>query len=79
MTYTNEYRLGRRVYHQRQEESLAFVLAVSAIIVLAVGCYILWARLHIRPGQLIELSLCAVFGLAATVSALLISGLCSGP
>ena len=68
MTYTNEYRLGRRVYHQRQEESLAFVLAVSAIIVLAVGCYILWARLHIRPGQLIELSLCAVFGLAATVS-----------
>jgi len=68
MTYTNEYRLGRRVYHQRQEESLAFVLAVSAIIVLAAGCYILWARLHIRPGQLIELSLCAVFGLAATVS-----------
>ena len=68
MTYTNEYRLGRRVYHQRQEESLAFVLAVSAIIVLAVGCYILWARLHIRPGQLIELSLCAVYGLAATVS-----------
>ncbi|HYL12353.1 MAG TPA: type IV secretory system conjugative DNA transfer family protein [Terriglobales bacterium] len=68
MTYANEYRLGRRVYHQRQEESLAFVLAVAAIIVLAAGYYILWARLHIRPGQLIELSLYAVYGLAATVS-----------
>jgi hypothetical protein len=70
MTYGNEYRLGRRVYHQHyhEEESLAFVLAVAAIIVLAAGYYILWARLHIRPGQLIELSLYTVYGLAATVS-----------
>jgi hypothetical protein len=67
MTYANEYRLGRRVYHRRREESLAFVLAVAAIIVLAAGYYILWARLHIRVGQLIELSLYAAYGLAATV------------
>ncbi len=70
MTHANEYRLGRRVYHQHQEESLAFVLAVAAIMVLAAGYYILWARLHVRLGQLIELSLYAVYGLAAAVSVL---------
>lgn len=35
MTYANEYRLGRRTYHYNQEESLAFVLAAVAVIVLA--------------------------------------------
>src|SRR5579864_8011012 len=70
MTHANEYRLGRRVYHQHQEESLAFVLAVAAIMVLAAGYYILWARLHVRLGQLIELSLYAVYGVAAAVSVL---------
>lgn len=71
MTHANEYRLGRRVYHQHQEESLAFVLAVAAIIVLTAGYYILWARLHVRLGQLIELFLYGVYGLAAAVSVLL--------
>lgn len=70
MTHANEYRLGRRVYHQHQEESLAFFLAVAAIMVLAAGYYILWARLHVRLGQLIELSLYAVYGLAAALSVL---------
>jgi len=70
MTYSNEYRLGRRIYHQHQEESLAFVLAVAGIIVMATAYYMLWARLHLRAGQLIELSLYAVYGLAATVSAI---------
>jgi hypothetical protein len=28
MTYSNEYRLGRRVYHQHQEESLALPIAL---------------------------------------------------
>jgi Type IV secretory system Conjugative DNA transfer len=70
MTHAKEYRLGRHVYHQHQEESLAFVLAVAAIMVLAAGYYILWARLHVRLGQLIELSLYAVYGLAAAVSVL---------
>jgi type IV secretory pathway TraG/TraD family ATPase VirD4 len=68
MTYANEYRLGRRAYHYRQEESLAYVLAVAAVIVLASGYYILWSRFHIRAAQLIELSLYAMYGLTATVS-----------
>ena len=68
MTYTNEYRLGRRAYHYHQEESLAFVLSIVAIIVLAFGYYILAARLHIRPAQLVELSLYALYVLVSTIS-----------
>src|SRR5690242_1774706 len=62
MTYANEYRLGRRAYHYGQEESLAFALAVVVVIVVAAGYYILWNRFHIRPAQLVELSLYALYG-----------------
>jgi len=68
MTYANEYRLGRRAYHYNQEESLAFVLSIVAVIVLAAGYYILATRFHIRPAQLIELSLYALFGLVSAAS-----------
>jgi hypothetical protein len=68
MTYTNEYRLGRRAYHYNQEESLAFVLSIVAIIVLALGYYILATRFHIRPTQLIELSLYALYGTVSLAS-----------
>ncbi len=68
MTYANEYRLGRRAYHHNQEESLAFVLSVVAVIVLATGYYILATRFHIRPAQLIELSLYALYGLVSAAS-----------
>ena len=65
MNYANEYSLGRRAYHYHQEESLAFVFSVVVVIVLAAGYYILWNRFHVRPAQLIELSLYAVFGLTS--------------
>jgi hypothetical protein len=68
MTYSNEYRLGRRVHHQHEEESLAFVLAVSAVIVFAGGFYVLANRFHIRPAQLIEFSLYVLYGLIGTIS-----------
>jgi len=68
MTYANEYRLGRRAYHHDREESLAFVLLVVAVIVLAAGYYILATRFHIRPAQLIELSLYALYGLVSVAS-----------
>jgi hypothetical protein len=68
MTYANEYRLGRRAYHYNQEESLAFVLSIVAVIVLAAGYYILATRFHIRPAQLIELSLYALYGLVSAAS-----------
>jgi hypothetical protein len=68
MSYTNDYRLGRRTYHFNQEESLALVLLVVAVIVLAAGYYILATRLHIRPAQLIELSLYALYALVSAAS-----------
>jgi hypothetical protein len=68
MTYANEYRLGRRAYHYNHEESLAFVLSVVAVIVLAAGYYILATRFHIRPAQLIELSLYAMYSLVSAAS-----------
>lgn len=68
MTYANEYRLGRRAHHYNQEESLAFALSIVAIIVMAVGYYVLAVRFHIRAAQLIELSLYALYALFAAVS-----------
>ena len=68
MTYSNEYRLGRRVYHQHEEESFAFVLAVAVVLALAGGFYLLWNRFHIRPAQLIEFSLYALYGLIGAIS-----------
>jgi type IV secretory pathway TraG/TraD family ATPase VirD4 len=67
MTYSNEYHLGRRTFHQNQEESLAFVLAVVAVILVGAGCYILNVRFHIRAAQLVELSLYILYGLIAAV------------
>jgi hypothetical protein len=67
MTYLNEYRLGRRAFHQNQELSLAFVLSVVAVILLAAGCYILNVRFHIRAAQLVELSLYVLYALIAVV------------
>jgi len=68
MNYANEYRLGRRSYDYNQEESLALVLSVVAVIVLAAGYYILATRFHIRPAQLTELSLYALYGLVSAAS-----------
>ena len=68
MTYSNEYRLGGRVHHQHEEESFAFVLAVAVVLALAGGFYVLGNRLHIRPVQLIEFSLYALYGLIGAIS-----------
>ena len=65
MSYANEYRLGRRVYHDNQQESLALVLSIVAIVILAVAYYILATRFHIRPAQLVELSLYSLYSLMA--------------
>ncbi|HZW81181.1 MAG TPA: type IV secretory system conjugative DNA transfer family protein [Candidatus Deferrimicrobiaceae bacterium] len=68
MTYANEYRLGHRAFHYNKEESLAFVLSVLVVMALAFGYYILVTRLHIRPAQLVELSLYTLYGLVAAIS-----------
>ena len=68
MTYSNEYQFGRHAYHQHQEESLAFVLAVAVVVALASGFYVLANRFHLRPAQLIEFSLYALYGLIGAIS-----------
>lgn len=57
----NEYRLGRRAYHREQEESLGLVLVLGTLVVVAAGSYILVARYHLRPAQLVEGGLYLLF------------------
>jgi Type IV secretory system Conjugative DNA transfer len=68
MTYPNEYRPGRRAYHYNREESFTLVLPIVGIIALALGYYVFATRLHIRPAQLIEISLYVLYGATAVVS-----------
>lgn len=68
MNYDNEYRLGRRAYHFRQEESLTFVLSVAALFIVATAYYILAIRFHIRGTQLAELSLYALYAGVAVIA-----------
>ena len=65
MTAENEYRLGRRAFHQNQEESVAAAIAIVAVFLLAGGSYILASRFHVRSVQLVEGSLYAFFALVA--------------
>ena len=68
MTAENEYRLGRRAFHQNQEESVAVAIAIVAVFLLAGGSYILVSRFHVRSVQLLEGSLYAFFALVAGIS-----------
>ena len=68
MTSENEYRLGRRAYHQDREESVGAILAVVAIVVLAAGFYILVHRFHLRTAQLVESSLYLLYALVAAIA-----------
>ena len=64
----NDNRTGRYSNHQNQEESLAVVLAVVAILVLALISYALVHRLHVRPAQLAEVSIYLFLAAAASIS-----------
>jgi hypothetical protein len=68
MTAENEYRLGRRAFHQNQEESVAAAIAIVAVLLLAGGSYVLASRFHVRSVQLVEGSLYAFFALVAGLS-----------
>jgi len=68
MTYTNDYRLGRRAFHDNRDESPAFVPALAVVLILSASVYILNARFHIRPAQLVELSLYTLYGVIAAVA-----------
>jgi len=65
MTAENEYRLGRRAFHQNQESSVAVAIAIVAVFLLAGGSYILVSRFHVRSVQLLEGCLYAFFALIA--------------
>jgi len=68
MTAENEYRLGRRAFHQNQDESVAVVIAIIAVFLLASGSYILVSRFHVRSVQLLEGCLYAFFALIAGIA-----------
>jgi len=68
MIRENEYRLGRRAYHQTQEESLGIVLILAALVLIVGGSYILVARLHLRPRQLIECGLYLLYVSAGCIA-----------
>jgi hypothetical protein len=61
MTGENEYRLGRRAAAYKQEENAGLVLAIVVLLALALTSYILVARFHIRPAQMVEGCLYLVF------------------
>jgi len=68
MTAENEYRLGRRAFHQNQEEGVAVAIAIVTVFLLGGGSYILVSRFHVRSVQLVEGSLYAFFVLVAGIS-----------
>ena len=70
MTYANDYRLGRRAYHDQKQESVGVGLLIVALFLLAGGYYILGNRYHFRLAQLVELSLYCLYGLVALVGLL---------
>jgi hypothetical protein len=64
MTYPNEYRLGRRAYHDRNEDSV--ILLFVFLLLLFVGAYyILESRYHFRIAQLVETSLYGLYAIVA--------------
>jgi hypothetical protein len=57
----SEYSLARSAYHRRREESAGFVVAIVVLAIISSGSYILVARYHIHPAQLIEAGLYLLF------------------
>jgi hypothetical protein len=57
MTWETKYRLKRGDYPQNQDENLAVILVVIAMVVPVTVSYLLVHRLHLRAAQLVELSL----------------------
>jgi hypothetical protein len=65
VTYTNDYRLGRRAHHDRNEESVVVALSIFCLLLCAGAYYILEGRYHVHPAQLVELLLYGLYGLVA--------------
>ncbi len=53
----NSYYYGRPDYNQKHEESAPLVLVVLVTFLLITGAYLLIARFHIRPNQLLEVGI----------------------
>lgn len=68
MTAQSEYRLGRREYTWSHEENPAMIATVIVLALLSGGLYILVARFHLRPSQLVEIFLYMACAFVATMS-----------
>jgi hypothetical protein len=53
----NSYYYGRRDYNQTQEESAPLVLVVLVTLFFIIVAYLLTTRFHVRPHQLVEVSI----------------------
>lgn len=53
----NSYYYGRRHYNQAHEESAPLVLVVLVTLLLIIVAYVLTTRFHVRPHQLVEVSI----------------------
>jgi hypothetical protein len=65
----NSYYYGRKEYHHSHEENTALVIVVLVTLLLSLVAYVLVDRFHLRPRQLVEISiylLCFVSAIGLT-------------
>jgi hypothetical protein len=64
----NSYHYGRRDYNQSHEENAPLVIVILVTLVLVLGAYLLTTRFHVRPYQLVEISIYFLALLAPVVA-----------
>jgi hypothetical protein len=64
----NSYHYGRRDYNQSHEENAPQVILILVTVVLVLGAYLLTTRFHVRPYQLVEISIYFLAFLASIVA-----------
>lgn len=64
----NSYHYGRRDYNQSHEENAPLVIVILVTLVLVLGAYLLTTRFHVRPYQLVEISIYFLAFLASVVA-----------
>lgn len=64
----NSYHYGRRDCNQSHEENAPLVIVILVTLVLVLGAYLLTTRFHVRPYQLVEISIYFLAFLASVVA-----------
>ncbi|MGB8132388.1 MAG: type IV secretory system conjugative DNA transfer family protein [Candidatus Angelobacter sp.] len=64
----NSYHYGRRDYNQSHEDNAPLVIVILITLVFVLGAYLLTTRFHVRPYQLVEISIYFLSLLASIVA-----------